>query len=268
MRIFPKLCMAGILAILMGCKSAMLVYQEATPETRLIDIQQNLITLGYLDGKADGVMGPKTKNAVIQFQKDNGISPDGEVSYSLYARAGLEVTEAAKPPVDDRPWHLVCFESKRIAKSLSLVIDPDQFLRMHYSYDDEKKINKNGCDFVHIPPGSTAKFVGFLQQRKQPNFYRENGFIFGIYEVTYSNSGQTMYAANSIYPDALWSVKKDSNCGPDWVGSCVLPKTCQIAAKMAVAADHGKTAKMEIQPDFGKVEAIVGEGCETSGEIF
>ncbi len=39
--------------------------------------------LGYDPGPADGVMGPKTRAAVIQFQLNNGLSPDGRVSNPL-----------------------------------------------------------------------------------------------------------------------------------------------------------------------------------------
>jgi peptidoglycan hydrolase-like protein with peptidoglycan-binding domain len=45
---------------------------------------QNLLgDLGYNPGPADGVMGPRTRAAVIQFQLNNGLSPDGRVSNPL-----------------------------------------------------------------------------------------------------------------------------------------------------------------------------------------
>ena len=40
-------------------------------------VQERLIELGYLNGKADGVYGAKTKKAVTEFQKYNGLSADG-----------------------------------------------------------------------------------------------------------------------------------------------------------------------------------------------
>ena len=40
-------------------------------------MQQALIGLGYLDGKADGVYGSKTREAVRQYQKAYGLSADG-----------------------------------------------------------------------------------------------------------------------------------------------------------------------------------------------
>lgn len=40
-------------------------------------VQERLIELGYLKGNADGVYGAKTKKAVTEFQKYNGLSADG-----------------------------------------------------------------------------------------------------------------------------------------------------------------------------------------------
>ena len=42
-------------------------------------VQRRLIALGYLSGSADGDYGNKTKNAVIAFQKNNGLTADGVV---------------------------------------------------------------------------------------------------------------------------------------------------------------------------------------------
>lgn len=43
------------------------------------NLQNNLISLGYLTGKADGAFGKNTENAVIAFQKKYGLTPDGLV---------------------------------------------------------------------------------------------------------------------------------------------------------------------------------------------
>lgn len=44
---------------------------------RVKTLQQSLITLGYLSGKADGVFGNQTKNAVKAFQRKNRLTADG-----------------------------------------------------------------------------------------------------------------------------------------------------------------------------------------------
>ncbi len=40
-------------------------------------LQRELHTLGYNPGLPDGVMGPRTRSALIAFQRDNGVVPDG-----------------------------------------------------------------------------------------------------------------------------------------------------------------------------------------------
>ena len=50
-------------------------------------LQQQLITLGYLPaGEDDGKFGPKTAWAVMEFQRDEGISVDGVAGYQTYSR--------------------------------------------------------------------------------------------------------------------------------------------------------------------------------------
>lgn len=50
-------------------------------------VQQRLIELGYSCGKygADSIFGNSTYNAVIQFQKDLGLSADGIVGPKTWA---------------------------------------------------------------------------------------------------------------------------------------------------------------------------------------
>ncbi len=50
---------------------------SARTAAQVKQMQQALIGLGYLDGKADGAYGPKTREAVRQFQKAYGLSADG-----------------------------------------------------------------------------------------------------------------------------------------------------------------------------------------------
>ncbi len=52
-------------------------------------IQEKLIELGYEPGPADGVNGPKTKEAIKQFQKDNGLVPDGICGSKTKGKLGL-----------------------------------------------------------------------------------------------------------------------------------------------------------------------------------
>lgn len=50
---------------------------------RLATAQMMLAELGYDPGEADGLMGKKTRNAILRFQRKNDIRVDGKVSASL-----------------------------------------------------------------------------------------------------------------------------------------------------------------------------------------
>lgn len=52
------------------------LYQGAVNDA-VKDMQNRLITLGYLTGKADGIFGTQTSLALIAFQKANGLTADG-----------------------------------------------------------------------------------------------------------------------------------------------------------------------------------------------
>ncbi len=52
-------------------------------------IQQRLQELGYDPGTADGIYGTRTQNAVIAFQKDYGLDPDGIAGKNTLAALGL-----------------------------------------------------------------------------------------------------------------------------------------------------------------------------------
>jgi len=55
-------------------------------------VQQKLIQYGYLQGTADGVFGKKTYDAVVWFQRKNGLRVDGVVGKNTAAALGLSWT--------------------------------------------------------------------------------------------------------------------------------------------------------------------------------
>jgi hypothetical protein len=58
--------------------------------------QNELIRLGYLNGGADGQMGPKTRAAITSFEQANGLPADGSPSSHLLAT--LRATPTGAPP--------------------------------------------------------------------------------------------------------------------------------------------------------------------------
>lgn len=59
------------------------------PGSDVLRVQQILQILGYYRGDLDGFYGPLTEAAVIQFQRDQGITPDGIVGPETYSRLQL-----------------------------------------------------------------------------------------------------------------------------------------------------------------------------------
>lgn len=59
-----------------------IVPDDRPEEEQIREAQESLILLGYLDGKADGIAGHKTRAAVAAFQKDLGMQPTGELDYA------------------------------------------------------------------------------------------------------------------------------------------------------------------------------------------
>jgi localization factor PodJL len=65
-------------------------WQESAGTTASVDMKKAVMTIqlilnknGYDAGTADGVMGDRTKSAIMAFQKDNGMAPTGEVNDQL-----------------------------------------------------------------------------------------------------------------------------------------------------------------------------------------
>lgn len=63
--------------------------------TLVVELQDLLNLLGYSVGKADGIFGIKTQNAVVQFQTDSGLNPDGIVGPKTWK--ALDVAECQMP---------------------------------------------------------------------------------------------------------------------------------------------------------------------------
>lgn len=58
---------------------------HATPQVKVGEVQRILKALGYNPGLVDGVMGRKTKGAIVEYQKNTRMNQDGKVSLALLA---------------------------------------------------------------------------------------------------------------------------------------------------------------------------------------
>jgi peptidoglycan hydrolase-like protein with peptidoglycan-binding domain len=67
------------LAVLSVARQTFAFQTSGNQESHVTNIQRCLQKIGYFHGPVTGQFGPLTKNAVIQFQKANGLAPDGLV---------------------------------------------------------------------------------------------------------------------------------------------------------------------------------------------
>lgn len=70
------LILSFIIMLLTAISSSALSKQGSSGD-EVTAIQTKLYELGYYGGKIDGIFGSGTKNALINFQKDNGLTADG-----------------------------------------------------------------------------------------------------------------------------------------------------------------------------------------------
>src|SRR5690606_34503354 len=83
--------------------------KRATPSEDVRAVQKALNALGYGAGAEDGLMGPRTRAAILRFQREQGFADtgtlDNEQKTTLYdmAYAGVSNTDTASRPAAPAP---------------------------------------------------------------------------------------------------------------------------------------------------------------------
>ena len=92
LRRVPVLLLALLLLLsaLTSGSAAVLAWGSRGEQVALV--QQKLREYGYLSQEADGVFGRNTYNAVIAFQRKNGLTADGRVGSATAAALGISLT--------------------------------------------------------------------------------------------------------------------------------------------------------------------------------
>lgn len=73
------------------------LYKRGSSGQRVTEIQTRLKNWGYYAGKIDGVYGSRTEAAVRWFQRQNGLSADGQAGPQTLAALGLPTGESGAP---------------------------------------------------------------------------------------------------------------------------------------------------------------------------
>lgn len=73
---------------------AEIVLEVGSSGANVTKVQNRLIQYGYMTGSADGKYGEKTRDAVILFQKRNGLTVDGRVGKATAVALGVTLTSS------------------------------------------------------------------------------------------------------------------------------------------------------------------------------
>lgn len=88
------LAMAIALGLCLSPALADIVLEVGSSGANVTKVQNRLIQYGYMTGSADGKYGEKTRDAVILFQKRNGLTVDGRVGKLTAAALGVTLTSS------------------------------------------------------------------------------------------------------------------------------------------------------------------------------
>ena len=88
--------LAAILAVMMAMANAQAAVAWGDKGQDVTKIQQRLRQYGYMDAPADGIFGQATYDAVIWFQRRNGLKADGVVGPATAAALGVTLNSEAE----------------------------------------------------------------------------------------------------------------------------------------------------------------------------
>lgn len=106
------LAMAIALGLCLSPALADIVLEVGSSGANVTKVQNRLIQYGYMTGSADGKYGEKTRDAVLLFQKRNGLTVDGRVGKATAAALGVTLTS----PTSSSSSTIVSADQKLLAK--------------------------------------------------------------------------------------------------------------------------------------------------------
>lgn len=87
--------LCAVLALMLGSGAASAAVYWGSRGDQVAQVQRRLKQWGYYDGSVDGVFGQGTYDAVVRFQRKNGLKADGVVGSSTAAAMGLNAGNTA-----------------------------------------------------------------------------------------------------------------------------------------------------------------------------
>ena len=129
--------------------------------TRVKTLQQTLITLGFLSGKADGIYGNKTLNAVKAFQRSRKLTADGAAGkktlkavQSALASAGSTEKQAASATPSPVPAATATPVPVKDSGNLNTKISAPSSVSLLHWFNDVKPSTSGGQRLLVYDPSS------------------------------------------------------------------------------------------------------------------
>ena len=101
------------------------LYKRGSSGQRVTEIQTRLKNWGYYDGAVDGVYGSRTEAAVRWFQRQNGLSTDGQAGPQTLAALGLPTGESGAPQDSSGDVYLLAVNAQDRADEAALVLSEE-----------------------------------------------------------------------------------------------------------------------------------------------
>lgn len=167
--------MGWILAAALAAQTPALAYQPGTLRSgmrgdEVRQMQEALISLGYLGGTPDGVFGTHTENAVRKFQRQNSLKADGlagaKTLEKIYQKAGKATSAAAAAQSSTAAANAQHSGNTAVAQSSG-----DNAAKAAASAPASATSSASssgslfGGNYATIRPGNTGQRVKILQQR-------------------------------------------------------------------------------------------------------
>ncbi|TZE82875.1 spore cortex-lytic enzyme [Calorimonas adulescens] len=84
-----------VITVLIGGVAYSATLSWGSKGSEVLEAQRRLKNWGYYTGPLDGVYGAKMYQAVVRFQKKNGLTPDGVIGNATKRALGMRITPAA-----------------------------------------------------------------------------------------------------------------------------------------------------------------------------
>ncbi|PAB59546.1 spore cortex-lytic enzyme [Anaeromicrobium sediminis] len=141
-------------------------------------VQERLIEWGYLRGKADGVFGNATYNAVVYFQKKNGLKADGVVGTYTLKQLGLYNELSRDTGISNKGVNTIVKKAQEILKTKGYYAGTADGIYGDGTYEAVTKFQRDNGLVVdgYIGP-ATRKALGMDSVPADKNYKASNGGI-------------------------------------------------------------------------------------------